>query len=585
MSTPASSDVREQVRRILESDVFRSAPQVSRLLTFLTDATLLGEPLKESVIGAAFFNRASGYDPQTDPVVRTEVRRLRLKLNEYYQKEGTAAAILVEIPSGGYKARFSTREVSQPELSPEVLPAQFSLGGLPVSPPPPVPVASAPLVPDRNIAVPKRRVLPWKVLAATVASLAVAAVWLLPRVTGHSATRSVAVFRLRDVNGAGDTAWLGDALSEMLAADLSGTDKLRSIPLDEVDRSRVELALSDSGSLNSAELSQIRQSLGADLVVAGSYASVGTSKEYRIDVQTYDAHTGQRLGSASDTGDDRTLIDMVSRVGAGIGQQVGVEISNARLRQLSLTSGGVLLDSKAPSKVESAKTMISRANSLPNGPDKERLYLQALEIGRKESPGPWELNPLVGLARIYAGQKDFAKGADFYRQAYEVSLKYYGADHANTAEAEVHWARSRTRIGQSKEAVLQVREAILVARKGLPPDSLRYWNVLHDAIHTCNESKAFPDAEAYTLEALKLNENMHLPQTNERWGMLYWDLGRAKKGEKKYGDALAAFQKAQSNFQQFADNRTTEVQADIELVKAEQRGGGQGQVTPLMERT
>src|SRR5580700_3678346 len=111
VSTPASSDVRDQVRRIRESDTFRSAPQVSRLLTFLTDATLNGEPLKESVIGAAFFNRPSGYDPQIDPVVRTEVRRLRLKLSEYYQKEGAGAPILIEIPSGAYKVRFASREV------------------------------------------------------------------------------------------------------------------------------------------------------------------------------------------------------------------------------------------------------------------------------------------------------------------------------------------------------------------------------------------------------------------------------------------------------------------------------------------
>ena len=121
MATPANSEIREQLQRIFESETFRSAPQVSRLLNFLIDATLEGKPLKESLIGASFFSRLSGYDSQADPVVRTEVRRLRLKLGEYYFKEGRDAPILVEIPAGGYKARFTVRE-APPEVPPKAAP-------------------------------------------------------------------------------------------------------------------------------------------------------------------------------------------------------------------------------------------------------------------------------------------------------------------------------------------------------------------------------------------------------------------------------------------------------------------------------
>jgi hypothetical protein len=95
-------------------------------------------------------------------------------------------------------------------------------------------------------------------------------------------------------------------------------------------------------------------------------------------------------------------------------------------------------------------------------------------------------------------------------------------------------------------------------------------------VHACNDGKAFPEAELYTVEALAINERLHLPPTSERWGMLCWDLGRAKRGERNYRGALAAFEKAEGDFQQFPDTRAREVQEDIEQVKAEQRG----EVTP-----
>jgi tetratricopeptide (TPR) repeat protein len=552
MAPPTSSEIREQLQRICESDTFRSAPQISRLLIFLTDATLEGKPLKESVIGSSFFARSYGYDSQADPVVRTEVRRLRLKLGEYYSKEGTSAPIVIEIPPGGYKAKFSMRDVSPPAVSPKAAVEN--------------PVAPAPPSEDRAPA--KLPVSPRAKSIAAAVLLTAAVVLLLPRITGRSTAtqRTVAVFRLRDLDGAGETAWLGNALGEMIATQLSGGDKLRTISLDDAARTRLALGVPDAVSLGPSELTRIRQNLGADLVVAGSYASIGSgeSKAYRIDVQIYDAHTGQAAGSASETGNERTLFDMVSRVGTRIGRQVGVETT--------ASPGALPLDAKGLSKVDLAKTLTMKADFLPNGPEKEALYRQALEIGRKESSGAWEVRPLNGLAQMSAGRRDFENAADFYRQSYEVSRKYYGPDHASTAETAVHWARSRTRIGEGKEAVEQIREAIPVARRRLPPDSPRLWNVLHDAIHACNEAEAYRDAESYTMEALVLNERMHLTPASERWGMLYWDLGRAKRGEKNYRAAIAALEKAAADLRQFPDTRTREVRADIEQVKAEQRG-------------
>jgi hypothetical protein len=65
-----------------------------------------------------------------------------------------------------------------------------------------------------------------------------------------------------------------------------------------------------------------------------------------------------------------------------------------------------------------------------------------------------------------------------------------------------------------------------------------------------------------------------LTAASERWGMLYWDLGRAKRGQKKYRDAIAALEKAEADLRQFQDTRSSEIHGDIEQTKAEQRGEG-----------
>lgn len=81
---------------------------MSRLLRFLGDAALGGNPgpVKETVLGIEVFDRQPDYDPKVDSVVRTEVRRLRLKLQEYYSGSGAADPLRIEIPKGAYQLTF-----------------------------------------------------------------------------------------------------------------------------------------------------------------------------------------------------------------------------------------------------------------------------------------------------------------------------------------------------------------------------------------------------------------------------------------------------------------------------------------------
>ena len=54
------------------------------------------------MIGVLVFDRAPGYDPKIDSIVRVQARQLRAKLDEYYAGPGRADEIRFQIPKGSY---------------------------------------------------------------------------------------------------------------------------------------------------------------------------------------------------------------------------------------------------------------------------------------------------------------------------------------------------------------------------------------------------------------------------------------------------------------------------------------------------
>ena len=106
--------IRRALQQVLDSAVFARHERLSRLLRFIVERHLAGrdDELKESVIGTELFRRKPDYNPKTDAIVRTEVRRLRALLNEYYLGEGKADPLLIELPKGAYVPAF--RELGLP---------------------------------------------------------------------------------------------------------------------------------------------------------------------------------------------------------------------------------------------------------------------------------------------------------------------------------------------------------------------------------------------------------------------------------------------------------------------------------------
>ncbi len=87
---------------------------MSRLLRYVVEKTLAGEAdqLKEYAVGVEVFDRDDKYDPRLDSIVRVEAGRLRSRLDEYYNGEGAASPIRINLPRGGYVAQFEPREAS-----------------------------------------------------------------------------------------------------------------------------------------------------------------------------------------------------------------------------------------------------------------------------------------------------------------------------------------------------------------------------------------------------------------------------------------------------------------------------------------
>ncbi len=101
--------VREQLRRVLASELFSSAGRHSRLLRYLVERTLAGagDQLKEYVLATEVFDRSDSYDPRLDSIVRVEARRLRSRLEDYYRGPGASDPIVITIPRGSYVPTFA----------------------------------------------------------------------------------------------------------------------------------------------------------------------------------------------------------------------------------------------------------------------------------------------------------------------------------------------------------------------------------------------------------------------------------------------------------------------------------------------
>jgi len=219
---------------------------------------------------------------------------------------------------------------------------------------------------------------------------------------------SVAVLSFRNLSARRESTWLSTAVPEMLTTELAAGEELRTIPGENVARMKADLSLPDSDSYAKDTLSRMRDNLGSDYVVLGSFFDSGapSSPSLRLDVRLQDARTGEILATISANGKEAGLSDLAVKVGSELRQKLGAA-------QFSLAQAATV------------------NASMPSTQDAARLYAEGLQrlraldaIGARTAlEGAVAADPNFSLA--HAALADAWSGLGYDQKAREEAEKAF----------------------------------------------------------------------------------------------------------------------------------------------------------------
>lgn len=103
-----ATEVRRELRRVVESTAFRGSHRCTGFLEFVVTKALQGdaESLKERTLAVELFGRKAAADLAEDSIVRVGAREVRKRLAQYYLEEGAGDHVRIELPSGSYAPVF-----------------------------------------------------------------------------------------------------------------------------------------------------------------------------------------------------------------------------------------------------------------------------------------------------------------------------------------------------------------------------------------------------------------------------------------------------------------------------------------------
>lgn len=277
--------VLEQLGKVLLSAIFQGSERSAKLLRFLVLRTLDGEAasLKEYTLGAEALGKGTSFDPRTDTIVRTEVSRLRGRLEKYYAAEGKSDPVTITLVRGSYVPQFQTPV-------PQDSPADASRGTMP-----------------------RRSRGALAALAVGVAVVMVLAVALLSpwRTPAAEGAVSVAVIPFANLSSDAEQEFFSDGVTDEIGTALVRIAGLRVIARQSAYRFK--------GSKEDARA--IGQALGATHLITGSVRKAG--EHVRINAELVRADDGLRLWAQNY---DRNLTDMF-HIQEDIAQAIAVSLS------------------------------------------------------------------------------------------------------------------------------------------------------------------------------------------------------------------------------------------------------------------
>jgi len=142
---------------------------------------------------------------------------------------------------------------------------------------------------------------------------------------------SVAVLGFRNLTERADVQWLSTAFAEMLTTELGAEESVRTIPGESVGRMKVELNLPDVDAYSAETLARIGENLSSDLIVFGSYVTVGSgdAATIRLDLRVQDVRSSEGISLVTERGTAGELLDLVSRAGQRLRERLDVTAPSA----------------------------------------------------------------------------------------------------------------------------------------------------------------------------------------------------------------------------------------------------------------
>ncbi len=271
--------------KVLASEAFVNSPQLCRFLRFLVDRSVTGDAgqLKEYVLGLQVFRRDESFDPRVDNIVRTEARRLRQKLAEYYQGEGRGDPVEIVLPKGGYRVAFQQRREA----------------------------AAAP--PTTVESKPGWKAATW-IVGALVFGLTIAILFWI-RFMPSSHIPSIAVLPLEDLSSDAEQNYFSDGMTDLLSTDLAEIHGLSVVSrTSAMQYKRTRKTVHD-----------IARELKVDYLVEGTVTRAGD--RVRVNAQLISASTDRHVwaNSFERTGND--VLSLQAEIAQTIAEQVHIRIT------------------------------------------------------------------------------------------------------------------------------------------------------------------------------------------------------------------------------------------------------------------
>jgi len=155
----------------------------------------------------------------------------------------------------------------------------------------------------------------------------------VPSLAGKRPVRpAIAVLDFKCLSPRDDARWLQTALTEMLTTELASGGDLRVIQGEVVTQTLRSLGIQDAAHPGPVELKRLRDALGVDLVVVGSYVPLGD--KIRLDLRVLEVPDGSTVASVPADGSQPQLFELVTHTGTELRRELGIAPpSEAQKRQ------------------------------------------------------------------------------------------------------------------------------------------------------------------------------------------------------------------------------------------------------------